>query len=289
MRGTLAATSLTLILTTACAADEPKGGATTTQSIDLWGRYVRIACKKARTCCAQARLDAQGLETCEQDMSRALKLDQLIGSIDDGSVRFDAPLFTRCLDMTEQQVDQCGELEVLPECQNALRGALPAGEKCESAMQCAAPHGAAVCLRVVPNDASEAEEEAIRGVCHSDVHGKLGDACSDSCERAPCRTTHTTEREDTPTAYCFLEDGLYCDYVSSRCETLRKLGENCRFSEACVPGTFCADSGTCQVTLSEGQSCEDHDACAEGLMCGAAETCTPRGFVDEDFCAGDLD
>jgi hypothetical protein len=276
-----------LLLGPLSCAPEPPMGATTSQAIGLWGRYVSLSCEQARSCCAEAQLETEALDLCEQELARQLHVAQLLRFVDDGSVLLEGQTFQRCLDQAERRGPMCAGIAPLPDCFDLMHGLRGEGEPCEDGIQCAAPDGAAVCLRIEPEDT---DREDTPGTCHNQVRGALGDPCLDTCTRPPCLTRFTTADPEPALAFCFGEDGLYCDWITQACAALRALDEACSDDDACGADAFCSEAGRCQPRPQRGERCDATSECAQGLVCaGPGDTCALRPAVDEDFCAGDYD
>ncbi|HEX6242978.1 MAG TPA: hypothetical protein VFZ61_18825 [Polyangiales bacterium] len=288
MRHVLPVFTLSLPFILACAAEERGDNASVTDALSLWARYAELACQKARGCCDQEGFSTNALADCETDLVRQTGVDQLIRFVGDESVTMNRALFTRCLEEGQKQLDQCVTPSPIEACVDSIRGALAEGDACESSIQCSNREGSALCLRVVAEEADVTDTTP--GICHNQVRGKPGDACVHTCEDPPCLLRLTTREQPEGTAFCFWEDGLYCDRSQDRCAQLVETGQECSSSEACGRDAYCNDDGVCQRRAQAGAQCEFDDECAGSLLCAdSAGTCEQASPFDEDFCTGDFD
>jgi hypothetical protein len=286
MRRLLSAVTLSLPIILACGPEDRGNRDSVTDALSLWGRFAELACTKARNCCEQAQLSSEGLANCEQELPQQTGAADLIRFVGDESIAMDRVLFASCLDEAEKLLDECGKPAPIEACANAIRGLLGAGKACTSPIQCARTEEAALCLSVVAGD--EEAAGSAPGVCRDPLRGKRGDACVHTCVETPCLVHLTTRAQPKGRAFCFSEDGLYCNRDVQRCERLHQPGDTCEDSESCGGDAFCNDEHVCQEAAELGDECEYGDECKADLMCSdTAGTCEEWSPVSEDFCAGD--
>jgi hypothetical protein len=94
-------------------------------------------------------------------------------------------------------------------------------------------------------------------------------------------------QQPCPQGRCAL--GLYCDYETGRCASLKAVGSSCGTTGECVEGSFCGSDGvaqpTCQGKRSLGSNCTQGIECQTGVclpgICSDGSEC----YEDED-CLG---
>ncbi|MBX7113425.1 MAG: hypothetical protein K1X64_03745 [Myxococcaceae bacterium] len=155
-----------------------------------------------------------------------------------------------------------------------LRGKVPAGETCDTAVECAAgtvcvtPGG--VC-RGICSTAPQENEPCAFGCAagfRCDLNGTEDDTADDRCVALkPLNTTCSSSAECASDLVCV-----------GTCRPRAKLGETCRLDKSrlstCEPGLACdvtpfvsSSTGQCVIPQGLGASCQFHWSCQAGLIC----------------------
>jgi hypothetical protein len=241
-------------------------------------------CASLGDCCSEQNVSFDR-EICEKEAA----LQFTDGILDDRQApdtQYDAAIGAECLRAIKALV-VCGQLDdsggVLAACDSVLHGDAAPGDACESGDQC----------QVGPGQSASCVDQ---GRCvvftrRSAPRGKLGDACSTTCDSRECiiDTDPEPALEGTVSsgATCFLEDGFYCD---SECKRLPKLGDACSLSgDFCVADAYCSTggelTGTCARRLDNGADCSQHpDACASHYCDESSFTCAEPPGLSEAEC-----
>jgi hypothetical protein len=198
----------------------------------------------------------------EDDFQRRSCLSLLSGSLDfdtdHPTVLIDDAAKERCIEgaasMTCERGLMMGDCGRFP----FLMGTADVGEACEWNQDCMAGAGG--------------EADCVDGVCYQRPRGRLGDACSKSCEltrgKRSCYAPPGAST-DFRAAFCYHNDGLYCADCAG-CQPLLGLGEPCTGFHSCEGNLLC-NNGVCSEPSPLGSSCSLND-CSREHFC--RDVCT---------------
>jgi hypothetical protein len=243
----------------------------TTGGIALLMPTIDAYCQAAQSCCTK-----QGVPTMLTDCATMFPTrDKVLASIDSGGVTVNAAALAKCLAAYQEAATACDENVVVSACQGVFNGTKAAGEACANGSECNGAQGPTTCLFVGDNTSP--------GVCKLTLHGKPGDTCVSTCPTSGDCSYETYGAADSPLAWCFEADGLYCD-TSSTCQPLVALGQACVGFDSCGSGNNC--DSVCKKGATLGQSCATVE-CIPELECSAdTGTCVDPPFASESVCMG---
>jgi len=239
------------------AGNRDPGAATTSPEALMAADATERVCGILAACCADAAFpyDEQGC--------RALNRDRIFQHFQAQSffgAELDTEVAQRCLDSIGQVSEGCpGDRpggNLTDACDRVFKGSVPLGGTCDASHGCATtPENPRACDRAYD---VQTDKYAKSGVCVAIpprvfVHGKLGEACSNTClgdDQDLC--THNGAPDTGPEGTCYTGDGLICSFESHQCEAqavrapLLPLGAPCSAWAECADNNYCT-SGTCQL------------------------------------------
>jgi hypothetical protein len=180
-----------------------------------------------------------------------------------------------CVELYRAAAKACNDSTLLDgsdnPCRNVFQGTIPTGGHCSEDGECAE----------VPGSAYVSCES---GVCAlspddyyaSDVHAKLGDACSLTCSvddyGSSCSANVATISTHDA---CWKEDGLFCN-SSGSCEAIPAVGQACP-AYTCGKDAHCdASTRLCATGIATGP-CPSYDECLSTSYCDSdTQMCIPR-------------
>lgn len=230
-------------------------------------------------------------------------------------VAFDEAAAGACIELYRAAAQACTDRTILRgdnACDDIFRGTVPEGGRCSEDVECAAVQGASyvecdtgVCTRSTAEDTGGP----------SDVHAKLGEPCSMSCELYQngwgCSGGAAMP---TTTNACWAEDGVMCtsagvcvavpavgaacpDYVCSKdaycnlttrvCTAGTATGP-CPNNEECLSTSYCdVDTQMCIPIKANGASCNYSNECQSGNCDG--DICREWSVASTSSCSGLID
>lgn len=237
------------------------------------GKVAALQCESLSACCSQQgfAFDTAGC--------KSLITEQVQEELDDElrpSVAYDAEAAGECLASVRVA---CGDFvgDNSSACGRILVGSLSPGEACISSTQCRPPEqGSAYC----------------DGVCVASgpaPHGKLGQACSFTCQGDDGECSDSPSVGGAPPLVaCYTREGFYCAFgggaeLPDNCQPLVPVGQPCSGTDLCAEDAFCATGGLCTLLFADGAACDVQEQCQSGTcrgsVCGGAPT------VEQDDCA----
>jgi hypothetical protein len=224
-------------------------------------------CQLLSPCCAEAGFSSDP-SGCEQIMGFAL----MGSSFDEGSG--DACLSAMRAERSNEEY--CTMVHGLEPCESVFAspsGSVQPGGTCESDSDCA----------------NTAEGQ---GHCfNASDDGSGGDLCMIATMGAEGSTPCVGNKSGGLTVFfppapppkvgyvCDQNQGLSCDFTTSRCAAMKKVGEPCSYETPCVDGAYCVhDTDLCAPRGEIGADCEgfDLDECVEEAYCDDSQKCAKR-------------
>jgi hypothetical protein len=231
-------------------------------------------CDGFGACCTSAGV-GYDVAACKQNLATNVGAELV-----DPLRSYDATAAARCVAVADAMTKACApDYQALGDaCGKAIVGTVAAGGACTAQGQCAVPAGAdwANCTA---------------GACVVTTHGKLGDACSSSCNNVRsggylCTGSSGPTPADGAAA-CWTEDGLAC--VGGKCASTGAIGSPC-VQATCVPGAYCGGTGVvpaCFARGATGAACTADGECVSGDYCEISK-CAPLK-MDGATCTSDME
>ena len=259
------------LINLACSSGSNSGGGQSqggpVPQDQLGARVAAALCAGLEACC-QSRVWAFNAAHCEAAARQSAALFVGHSGTCPPETTYDAEAAGECVQQMQSIIASCGDLGTFPPaiCDLLCKATQSIGGSCQSNTACVQPAtGQAFC------DFSTGQ-----GVCTLVPRGKLGDACTLTCESESCGAP------TTPT--CYRDDGLYCA-GDSTCHQLVPIGGGCPSGSGveCGDGLSCAGGFTCQPPPPLPPIGAD---CAESLLCDTGAYCNAAGVCEAKKPAG---
>jgi hypothetical protein len=229
--------------------DDTNSGAPIAQA-DLPAAFAAAACDGLAPCCLAAGYGYDET-TCRE---RVPFIKSFLEFADDGYEVYDSVAARGCVDAWAVAEQSCSPkafdaADPRAVCLHVIKGTEPLDAPCNTELDCVAP--ATNCARKI--DGSTHCQAALVEF----EHGRVGDACAQSCS-GKCSYTPLSTDVGVQAA-CYEEDGLGCN-ASHVCEPLAQLGQacgdaGCIVDASCRSGT-CVSSGVSEpTTIATPQNC----------------------------------
>lgn len=281
------------------ACGKSDGGSGPVPLSELPARAAAIACEGLGSCCQSSGF-AFDVATCKRLYTAEIEGE--LSEFDRNLVEYDADMAGKCLDSFAAET-RCGDLEGDDRyCDRIFRGKLGLGQPCMGSEECREEEGQYVsCYSpdgIEPEVCTLTEE---RGPL---PRGKLGDACTSTCDEdddclsggaiAPGGPGAPVPQE--PVA-CYRADGLWCDTGS--CAQLLDVGAPCPGYDGCKGQAFCDfQSQICTLPRKNGEPCQGRNECQSGYCdygdegptidpVTASPVCAPANTVHAGDCVVD--
>lgn len=256
--------------------------------------YANLLCESLGSCCKASSLTFDP-QQCRDGEAATLR-DFLTG-IDPKNVSYDAQAAGDCLAGIAGHI-KCGRPDGANEseiCNKVFQGKLKPGAGCKTSTECERPSGGgfAFCDSVSDSTVMICAQQPSA----ASVHGKAGQACSDSCSgNSTCFGGGTRGAAPPTTVYCYERDGLFCN-MNDTCQPLLALGQRCFAGAWCSSG-FCdqtaqmnlaalaSGAGACAAPREAGEPCAGSSECKSG-NCTDNAVCA-AGPVTQDNCTSGL-
>ena len=248
-------------------------------------------CATARTCCAGSSFSTT-LDDCEAKFQSRVPA---LAFVNKGTVTIDNTALAACIDGYNQVATTCTMSSLAAACKGVFVGTKAEGAPCGvggvpmvvGVPECKSNGGAQECVWT-----GDSNDPTVTGVCRTPVHGKSGDSCASSCVSAQDCEFDLLTSSSSPTAVCFEDDGLYCNFATnpSTCTPIVGLAGSCATDPSSCGSTATCDSTTskCKAAATLGQSCSytGGDMCLSALVCNSAGKCAAPGLAYEGSCSG---
>jgi hypothetical protein len=216
-----------------------------------------LTCQSLAACCERENVAFDATQCREKiiaELPGQLKADAPGG-------KYDPKLAAACLAEAKPRTT-CGEIDdsggKLKTCEYVLHGTLAPGARCDTSSECQVGPGQSV---ICTEEGGEDEEDAVCVVftLGPAQRGKLGDACSTTCEGDCFLLSSPNPARFTLPANvgCYRNDGLHCNGEGT-CAELAPLGEECIYDSDCVEDAFCGGGstpGVCTALFENGEDC----------------------------------
>jgi hypothetical protein len=121
------------------------------------------------------------------------------------------------------------------------------------------------------------------------LHAALGEPCMGSCVGTSLTSstcTTTTAGGVSTTAFCWIEDGVYC--LNGTCVALPTVGQACGQVSYCGLDTQCQNQ-ICVASQSTGGKCASSDSCVSADYCNPATYSYATVLANGSACSEDRD
>jgi hypothetical protein len=237
----------------ACGTDDP--GARIAID-DLPHALAAALCNNIGPCCERAGFPhdaAKCVIEAEKGLEVGVTQNRMAG------ISYDGVAARACVDAYVDAGRTCGDnSEINRQCRKVFTGTLGPGETCDDSQECAAR---GYCQRTAGAPTGKCVDGTL-------LHGKIGDACGESCTHYDLQevTACSGLSASVPTQ-CYSNDGLYCNDAHV-CAAVPTIDQPCVASAKCGGNTFCDTTVNVCASKRTSGSCGDfNDACAAEATC----------------------
>jgi len=237
----------------------------------------QASCGLFERCCQEMGMSARAAQ-CSAPENQDVDLSALMTR---DTLKVNEAVLRECLAMLRSST--CRGLQT-DTCARAFEGTVAPGGACVSPSECADLGGPKHCVRF---DSRPAEQP---GVCVIFTEGAIGDACATSSAPNGGGTINTFQTAaQQPTAYCNVDDGLYCARPESVCRQRAGEGATCDSDQtfACQPGLYCdraSSPSTCKPQKPAGSACTDSRECQLTDYLCKEGTCVELTYESAGIC-----
>ncbi|HYQ00491.1 MAG TPA: hypothetical protein VER96_17560 [Polyangiaceae bacterium] len=231
--------------------------------VTLRDQLLHAVCDNMGACCSAAAIHFDQA-TCQ--LNAAARIDFLLSPGKYPGVEYDSGAGARCVAAYESLLETCSPItvEALNACATLFTGTIPLGSACSSTAQCApvSPGEGVYCT----------SRDGGPTVCTAfpTAHAQLGARCGGTCDNPDHCSSSSAN------TICFLEDGLECDPLTSKCKKPAALGEECGPGQSqCAIDAFCNERYVCEAPRASG-SCQSSEVkCSTASYCKSGQ-CSPK-------------
>lgn len=247
---------------------------------ELPAEYARAYCRVLEVCCGEA---AHSFDAADCHQGAEADIKTTFARIDPDKTAYDSQAAGDCLAPYRSigSCDQAPDFEDVPACERLFVGLLSPGQPCADDDECKAGPGESA------NCYGSADGTSVCRVSKrvTQARGKLGSACSETCDGASCDHLVSMPLPGEPapepsagdSVACFRSDNLYCAFDTGTCETPSAIGEPCFGDRSCAGSAFCSvDTMICTAARALGEVCQSVSECgsADCVFTGELETGT---------------
>ena len=257
------------------------GGGPTVDTTTYCGKAAVVVCANMFACCTGeeraaklGELNVNDENKCQQDMavSCEISLATTLYAVDKGTVKYDEPTATQCIDAMKHPDKECALVaDVAPyadACKDSpFQGTIAAGSECNWSFECVkgASCDSGKCK------APPAEGENCSVTCAEGLYCKTGKCAQLLASGTVC----TSSYECQTSLYCGLPTTTATE---KKCLALKAAGTECTADSEC--DTSDCGSGTCS---SDGSSCTSDWDC-DGTCKKAGTSCTSDWNCSTSYC-----